>query len=208
VRLKPEDVPLAIHLINTMLESNDPAGAVETAQALTKRYPGYAQGYVLYAIACQAFPPSSPEYRKAEEAFLNALRLEPTNSLAHARLGSLYNAKGDAKRAVEHLEAAWILYYERSSLLYQLSVAYRALGKTEDADRAFQSFNHISKLENELSALQKKRGMEPHRADLSQQIEQTNALLSQAKRAFARGRHDKFGLNPPQLTPRTEGRTP
>ena len=66
VKLKPEDVPLTLHYINRLLEANDLAGALTVARGLTERYPGYAQGYVLMAMAGGQYPPASPEARATE----------------------------------------------------------------------------------------------------------------------------------------------
>src|ERR1051326_3812513 len=115
VSLKPEDVPLTLHYINRMLEANDRAGVLAASRELTQRYPGYAQGYALMATVSDLYPRDSPEARSTESLLLKALRLDPTNALAHAKLGYVYLKSADYKRAVSHLEAARLLPFEQSS---------------------------------------------------------------------------------------------
>jgi predicted Zn-dependent protease len=187
-QVKPEDVPLTLHLINTMLEANDAAGALETAQELTRRYPGYAQGYALIGVAAGAFPKDRLLGHQVEEALKTALRLEPTNALAHARLGQFYNTGGDPRRALPHLQAALLLYYDRTSLLFQLSQAYRAQGDTAAAERLFRAFQRISAQENQLSALQKQSATTPGDSELALRARQTTDALAEARRFYAEER--------------------
>ncbi len=184
VRLKPEDVPLTLHLINTMLQSNDAVGALEVARGLTRRYPGYAQGYALVAVAAGAFPRNSPEAQSAEGALLTALRLDPTNALAHFRLGQSYNIAGDGRRALPHLEAALLLHDDRSALLFQLSQAYAANGRPADAARALDDFHRISALENAISALEKQQSLDTANVNLDRRLAAARAALAREQRCY------------------------
>lgn len=183
VQLKPEDVPLALHAINRMLEANDRAGALAATRDLTQRYPGYAQGYAMLATVCDLYPRDSPEARSTESLLLKALHLDPTNALAHARLGNLYLKAGDARRAVAHLEAARFLQYEEASLLFSLSTAYHKIGRNAEAIRAERAFQQISRLKNELSVLEKQAAMAPGDAALAQRSKAIRAALERAERA-------------------------
>lgn len=198
VRVKPEDVPLTLHLINTMLQVNDLAGVKEVAQTLIQRFPGYAQGYVLRAIATQAAPPNSPEALETEKYLRTALKFEPTNALAHVRLGQWYNGRGDSKRALSHLLSAWILNYDRSSLLFQLSVAYRGQGNLLEAERYLKDFNRVSKLENEISALEKQLALDSNNTELTQRLQANRARLDQEKSLFNKGRAALLIMPPTQ----------
>jgi tetratricopeptide (TPR) repeat protein len=183
IQLKPEDVPLTLHGINRMLEANDLAGALAAARDLTRRYPGYTQGYALLATVCALYPRDSPEARSTEGLLLQALRFDPTNALAHARLGYVYLKADDARRAVAHLEAARLLHYQDASLLFNLSAAYRKMGRNADASRVERAFQQISRLENELSTLEKQAAMAPADAVLARRVQQTRAALETAQRA-------------------------
>jgi predicted Zn-dependent protease len=184
VKLKPEDVPLTLHYINRLLEANDLAGALAVARGVTERYPGYAQGYVLMAMAGGQYPPASPEARATEGLLLKALRLDPTNALAHVRLGNLYLKAADFARAVPHLEAGRLLRYDQASLLFNLAEAYRRTGRTAEADRVQQSFQKISRLDNELSALDKQSAASPMDTSIKKRRSEVRAALERAKQVF------------------------
>jgi predicted Zn-dependent protease len=186
VRLKPEDVPLILHCINSLFTANDIAGALQMARDLTQRYPGYAQGYALMAVACDLYPPDSPEAGSTEGLLLTALRLDPTNALAHVRLGFLYLKERAAKRAIPHLEAAHLLGYHKGDLMFQLTQAYRETGQTARAKRSLEDFYRISHLENEQSTLEQKAATEPDNADIRRQLDDVNAALTLAQRAYDR----------------------
>ncbi len=183
VRLKPEDVPLTLHYINRMLEANDPAGVLAAARDLTQRYPGYSQGYALMATVSDLYPHDSPEARSTEGLLLKALRLDPTNALAHAKLGYVYLRAGNIKRAVPHLEAARLLRFDQTSLLFNLSEAYRKSGRSADAARVEREFQQISRLENEISTLERQASMAPADTALQKRILDVRLALDRAKQA-------------------------
>ena len=184
VHLKPEDVPLTLHYINRMLEANDHAGALAAARDLTQRYPGYAQGYALMGAVVGLYPPDSPEARSSKSLLLTALRYDPTNALAHVRLGYIYLRATDYRRAVPHLEAGRVLGYDRTSLLFNLSEAYRKSGRFADADRVEREFQQISRLENELSVVERKSAMAPADTTIEKRRKEVRAALQKAKQIY------------------------
>src|SRR5205823_3214480 len=61
VRLNPADVPLTLHFARTLLDAQQLDEAAGVAQELTRRYPGFAEGYVLLATCYGGYPPGSPQ---------------------------------------------------------------------------------------------------------------------------------------------------
>jgi predicted Zn-dependent protease len=181
VTLKPEDVPLALHLTNRLLEANDLAGALAVSRDLTRRYPGYSQGYALMATVCALYPRDTPESRSAAGLFLKALQCDPTNGLAHAKLGYLYVNTGDAARGIRHLEAARLLRYSQSSLLYTLARAYRSAGRDADSERVQREYQQIAKLEQQLTLLERQAQTAQGDAALQKRLRDTAAALDQAR---------------------------
>jgi Flp pilus assembly protein TadD len=70
-------------------------------------------------------------------------RKQPDYADARYLLGRLLLAKGSARDAVEHLEAAVHLAPEDPNIHYQLGRAYQALGRPDDAQREFELFRQL-----------------------------------------------------------------
>lgn len=77
--------------------------------------------------------PSSPEFAEARAALARALRAKPDFAKAHAALGKLHIRAGEMAKAVEELRTAARLDPRGRLALNQLVVAYRRLGRQEDA---------------------------------------------------------------------------
>ncbi len=72
------------------------------------------------------------------------LAQSPANADARYQLGKVMLEKGDAKAAIENLEAAVHLQPKDYSY-YQLSLAYRRDGRMEDAQQALQMYEHLKR---------------------------------------------------------------
>jgi len=86
------------------------------------------------------------EQRQTEEAIrlLNAVLTEkPSYGDAHYQLGKALLDKGDENGAIQHLEIATQLQPAQSYGYYQLSLAYRRIGRIEDADKALRTYQEL-----------------------------------------------------------------
>jgi len=72
------------------------------------------------------------------------LALSPANADARYQLGKVMLEKGDAKAAIENLEAA-VHLQPRDYSYYQLSLAYRRDGRMQDAQQALQMYEHLKR---------------------------------------------------------------
>src|SRR5215472_11593970 len=86
-------------------------------------------------------PPSSP-YVKAEASARKALELNPQKTYDHFTLGEILVAQGRAQQALVELQQEPAPFWR----LTGEALAYRALGRTHDADRALtELINHHQK---------------------------------------------------------------
>jgi Flp pilus assembly protein TadD len=101
---------------------------------LTERPRDATLNYLLADALLRADPaPASPEFAEARSALARALRARPDFAKAHAALGKLHIRAGEMATAVEELRAAVRLDPTDRLALNQLVVAYRRLGRQEDA---------------------------------------------------------------------------
>lgn len=182
VALKPADVSLTLHLANALLEANRLPEAAQVAKELTRRYPGYAQGYAMLGTIYLLSAPETTEAKEAPALLKKAARLEPTNVLAQERLGHYYLSKGDYREAVRYLEAALLLGAKRTPLLFALSRVYHEVGREAEAKNAQREFDRRSTLENQLTALERRTTQEPDNAALRQHILALARALGDAER--------------------------
>ena len=183
VRLNPSDVALTLQLIRFLLEGQQLEEATRTAAELTRRYPGYAQGYTLLATCYQLYPPGSPQARDLQPTLERALLLDPTNGLAQAQLGHVLLAAGDTQKAVRHLEVARLLNSRRTSTFFDLGLAYARLGRTAEAEKARAEFRRRSTLENDLAALEKRLALEPGSTKDLERLKALATALGEPERA-------------------------
>lgn len=84
-------------------------GRVAEARALCERglarHPGYATGQVVMGEILR----DQEDPAKAEEMWLEALRLDPLHPRAHLRLAELYLRRGDVERAVAAIETVLLV---------------------------------------------------------------------------------------------------
>ncbi|MFQ6134032.1 MAG: tetratricopeptide repeat protein, partial [Armatimonadota bacterium] len=89
--------------------------------------------------------PSTPEnQRQAAERFQHALRLDPGVGRAYDCLGQLALREDDFEKARGYYETAVRLMPNLPDPHYGLSLAYRQLGRPEDAERESATFGRIS----------------------------------------------------------------
>ncbi|HYC34810.1 MAG TPA: tetratricopeptide repeat protein [Usitatibacter sp.] len=84
------------------LEQGKPQQALQAFQAATRCDPRNVRAWNNLGIALQALE----RLDEAVRAFTHTLSLDPRYALAHFNLARLYNLRADAKRALEHAQAA------------------------------------------------------------------------------------------------------
>lgn len=72
-----------------------------------------------------------------------AIKLKPDYADAHYQLGKIYLEKSEIQRAVELLENAVSLDPNKDYVHYQLSIAYRKVGRKEEADRELKRYQEL-----------------------------------------------------------------
>jgi len=68
---------------------------------------------------------------------------KPSYGDAHYQLGKALLDKGETQGAIQHLETATQLQPTQSYGYYQLSLAYRRVGRVEDADKALRTYQQL-----------------------------------------------------------------
>lgn len=102
---------------------------------------------VLYGLGvCHSF---RQEHAKAVELFRQALRREPDSAPAHLALGSSLLQTGQTPAAVIELEAARRLEPRMRQAYFLLGRAYRALGRSAEAEAAFKRVQELVRQEGE-----------------------------------------------------------
>ena len=71
------------------------------------------------------------------------LQARPDDADARYLTGKILLARGAAAEAVEHLEIAARLAPSDANVHYQLGQAYQKLGRTSDAQKAFERFQQL-----------------------------------------------------------------
>lgn len=86
---------------------------------------------------------------EAEPILEKVIRLEPSHADAYYQLGKVHVDRGQALLAAANLETAASLNPNGAQNFYQLSIAYRNLGRTEDAQRALERYQQLKRTEEE-----------------------------------------------------------
>jgi protein O-GlcNAc transferase len=99
---RPEWPAGHLELGRVCLDRGDPAAALSAFQAATGADPKNVRAWNNVGIALQTMD----RLDEAVRAFTHTLALDPNYPLAHFNLARLYKLRGDAKRALEHAQAA------------------------------------------------------------------------------------------------------
>jgi tetratricopeptide (TPR) repeat protein len=150
-----------MHLIAKLMETSDVQRAVGLAREMKERYPGLPAASVALGVLYQYFPPNSKEMQAAEGELLSALRLDPMNGLAHARLGHLYTQRRQHREAIGHLEAANLILGPSVAALNDLCLSYEALGNRPRAAQLKRLCAQRQALLQELASLEKRLAADP-----------------------------------------------
>jgi tetratricopeptide (TPR) repeat protein len=86
---------------------------------------------------------SNSTSQEALEEFRRELALSPSHAGALTELAKALIAQKQWSQALDHLETAARLAPDDEAIQYNLMLAYRGLGRTEDAKRAFDNFQRL-----------------------------------------------------------------
>ena len=131
VRLEPESVPAAFFLATALERSGDAEGALAAYRELVARRPGAHEGHMGLGVLLVKRGGAGVE--EGMKALARALEINPDLYEARITLGRTLVARGRAAEAVEHLKRAAALAPDNPEPHYQLSLAYRRLGRTQEA---------------------------------------------------------------------------
>jgi len=98
--------------------------------------------------------------KEASQSFRQALTLQPEFAPARVGLAKVLIAEKQWGQALAHLEAARKLAPEDEAVAYNLMITYRALGRTDEARRAFEAFQ-LLKQRNQQNRSSLLKGMPP-----------------------------------------------
>jgi CRISPR-associated protein Csy1 len=131
-----------LELGRVCLDRGDPAAALRAFQAATNADPKNVRAWNNLGIALQTME----RIDEAMRAFAHTLALDPKYPLAHFNLARLYKLRGDAKRALEHAQAAvradermvegWLLVGDIHRRNREMQPALAAYGMAMRADPA------------------------------------------------------------------------
>jgi len=131
VRLRPAD-PRALFFLATALERSGEADAALAAyRDLSARRPDASEGHL--GLGVLLVKRGGEGVEEGLKALARALEINPDLYEARVTLGRALVARGRAAEAVEHLKRAAALAPDNPEPHYQLSLAYRRLGRAQEA---------------------------------------------------------------------------
>ena len=131
VALKPGDARALFFLATTLERAGEDAEALDAYRELAKLRPNEAEGHLGLGVLLVKKGGAGVEEGLLELG--HALEINPNLYEGRVTLGRTLVARGRAAEAVEHLKRAAALAPENPEPHYQLSLAYRRLGRREEA---------------------------------------------------------------------------
>jgi Flp pilus assembly protein TadD len=139
--LKPDNSQARFFLATTLEASGNNAEARETYRELIRLQPGNPQGHLGLGVLLVKLDGKSEE---GISELLEAVKLKDDLYEARLVLGRTLIKSGRDGEALEHLTRAAQLAPDNPEPHYQLSIAYRRLGKTENAEREAQIVKQLN----------------------------------------------------------------
>lgn len=125
--LDPSDRQIALEYAFLCYETGEPIAARRTFERLR----------VTDATAAEAFENIDRPLREGIARWQQAVAANPNDYSGHEELARLAEKRDETALAAEHYEKAWRLRPDRRELLLDLGRAWKALGRSEDADAAW-----------------------------------------------------------------------
>jgi Flp pilus assembly protein TadD len=130
VALRPADAPALFYLATALENSGDADGALSVYRKLIAHKPDVANGHLGLGVLLL----KRGGLEEGLWELLRALEINPNLYEARITVGRTLVAQGRAGEAIEHLRRAAELAPGNPEPHYQLSIAYRRLGRKEEAD--------------------------------------------------------------------------
>lgn len=129
VALKPADVSALFYLATALEHGGDADAALATYRELIARKPGSADGHLGLGVLLIKRGGMDEGLRELRRA----LEINPNLYEARITLGRTLVAEGHAEESIEHLRRAAELAPKNPEPHYQLAIAYRRLGRKDEA---------------------------------------------------------------------------
>jgi Flp pilus assembly protein TadD len=131
VALRPADTQAHFFLATALEHAGDADGALSAYRELVTLQPRAAEGHL--GLGVLLLKRGGPEAEKGVEELSRALEINPNLYEARVALGRALVGRGRAAEAVEHLRRAAELAPGNPEPHYELSLAYRRLGRKDEA---------------------------------------------------------------------------
>jgi tetratricopeptide (TPR) repeat protein len=131
VALRPEDARALFFLATTLERSGDDSAALAAYRELVIKQPRAAEGHL--GLGVLLVKRGGAETDEGLKELALALEIDPNLYEARVALGRVLLSKGRAADSIEHLRRAAALAPGNPEPHYQLSLAYRRLGRKDEA---------------------------------------------------------------------------
>lgn len=131
VALRPSDARSLFFLATALERAGDTEGALAAYRQLAQRQPRAHEGHL--GLGVMLTKRGGAEADEGMKELALALEIDPNLYEARVTLGRALLSKGRAQEAIEHLSRAAELAPGNPEPHYQLSLAYRKLGRREEA---------------------------------------------------------------------------
>jgi Flp pilus assembly protein TadD len=129
--LRPEDARPLFFLATTLERAGDDAAALSAYRELSTKQPRAAEGHL--GLGVLLVKRGGAETDEGLKELALAIEIDPNLYEARVALGRALLSKGRAADSIEHLRRAAALAPGNPEPHYQLSLAYRRLGRKDDA---------------------------------------------------------------------------
>jgi len=140
-RLSPTNGQALFYLATATEHSGDTGGALAIYRELVARQPGMAEGHL--GLGVLLLKRGGSDIEEGIRELQRALDINPKIYEARVTLGRVLIAQGRVAEAVSHLQSAAELAPDNPEPHYQLSLAYRRLGKADQAAAESETVKRI-----------------------------------------------------------------
>jgi tetratricopeptide (TPR) repeat protein len=141
VVLRPDEPRALFFLATTLEHAGDDAGALAAYKELAARHPRAAEGHMGLGVLLVKRGGADVDEGLGELG--RAVEIDPNLYEARVALGRALVARGRADEAVPHLQRAAALAPDNPEPHYQLSLAYRRLGRKQEAAAESETVKRI-----------------------------------------------------------------